>query len=488
MPVSLTIGSASSGTQLRGNHTLSGTFGSLIFQRLHRVCDGAGSVSDIVLWLGVFCYVLTGGLALQFLIIPLWFPGAHAGEGLIVGSDWLAFHQIARVQAAFIEQEGWSAWALRPEGQAPAGVASAMYVLIAPTPAAMLPVNAILFATAILAARSILTVFFQHRGIATLATAPFVFFPSFIIVWGQIHKDVFVGAGLLLLMKALVFCIVKERYLLKGVLLSAAGALLIWVARGHALEIAVGAMAAFAGVLVFFCPRRLLRLVPIVLVVLLITFLGRGSGQLTSWAGSERVATYAPAVEAPLSPVPDDPATFAGWNRCAPLPSTTLDRVLFSFCTYRVGYLMEFPDAGSNTDAHVQLRTVEDFVLYTPRALHLAILEPTPFLSLARQSEIGSIGRIFVSVEMLYSYMVFALGIILGWRRLIENPIILALIAFILTFILVHVFAIPNAGTVYRMRIFAFTFMVCIATAMAIFPILIGRLQKRSDMERHNSK
>lgn len=425
-----------------------------------------GRIAPFHLAAGVFLWILGLGLLLQLVVLPILLPGIHAGHGLIAGGDWLSFHRLATRKAEEIAETGWSAWELRPESQSPAGIASVLYHLFLPTPLVVLPLNALVFAIATVAARSLLTTLTGNRGAATLGILPFLLFPSFLMVWGQIHKDVFSGAGSLVVLAALAAA-ARGRGRIAGIAAAvAAGGTLIWIARAYALEIVTGASLVFLVTLAVCRARFFWRAAVSVLVLVgtaaLLTTMASGIGK-----GMLRGATTATAVEVPpvdaASAQPLSPA-----QMCAPEPSANpLDRVLFSLCRERQHFLQWHPEAGSNLDADTRMRTLPDFLLYLPRAIQIAVLFPSPVPTTERTSEIGQVGRAAVAFEMAVAYAAFALALLLAWRALLRPPV-LATIFFALSYILVHVYALPNMGTLYRMRIFMFTALVAVALALAL--------------------
>ena len=103
-----------------------------------------------VIGLIAFVWALILGLLLQLFVLPNIFPDLHAGNGLMKGADWIWFNQIAVELADKINETGLDNWEFRPFGQAPAGLAAAMYSLSGISkPFVYMPINAILFAVAV---------------------------------------------------------------------------------------------------------------------------------------------------------------------------------------------------------------------------------------------------------------------------------------------------------------------------------------------------
>src|SRR3972149_2847474 len=91
-------------------------------------------ISNLKLWTLFFIYTLLAGLLIQLILLPYVFPTMHAGDGLLLGGDWVGFNRLAIELADKIHAQGWSAWELKPDGQPVAGIASIFYFLIAPKP------------------------------------------------------------------------------------------------------------------------------------------------------------------------------------------------------------------------------------------------------------------------------------------------------------------------------------------------------------------
>jgi hypothetical protein len=192
-----------------------------------------------------------------------------------------------------------------------------------------------------------------------------------------------------------------------------------------------------------------------------------------SWL--QRLARYAVAVRLPRTRrIEPDVATYGA---CAPYPSNfILDKMLFSLCTVREGFIGDAKRriAASGVDYDIRLRTLEDFVAYVPRALGLVFFEPLPTRWGAERSPIGRLGSMFVPFEMGVAYLSFVYLALFAWKRL-RRLEIWAIIAFCLAYCATFAYTMPQLGTVYRMRAFAFSIVV--GTAFAVF-LSVARSKK----------
>lgn len=455
-------------------------------------------------------WVLVGGLLLQLVVLPHIFSSGHWGHGLIGDLDSVGFHLRAADQAQTIRQFGWGVFDATDDF--PVALTTFLYAAVYPEPWVVLPVNAILFGIAVVAVRRLLTILFNSAHVALLALAPFFVFPSFAPLWGQLHRDLITGAGLCVVLCALVLAGKRgpgSTSLLGCVVMAVLGMGLMWLSRSYAMTLIAGATVMFAlfAVLGRACPRG--RLFVVVAVVLLaasssvgISTRPRGpiaslmptppgGGPSSGGAPSSDGASSRP--EAPArqaeTPIGEPSALSLSWRSllrprirykdpslplyasCLPDPTrNVVDRLLFNLCHVREGFIVDGSHfgAGSGYDLDVRLRSAEDFIAYGPRAIRWGILEPGPTRwGMEKQSTVGRLGALFVPLEMSAVYVTLLLALVLGgsWRT---RPAIWSVLAFCITYALIYAVATPILGTLYRMRAFAFAIMVSIALAIVL--------------------
>ena len=139
---------------------------------LHAVC-----AKDWRIWLALVGVTLLAGVLLQTIVLPHLVPSLHAGDGLLVGGDWIGFHREAAALADRVRDVGWSAWELRPDDQSLVGLTAAIYALTTPEPWVLLPIQAILHATAAVALVWILQGLGYVRRRAVVAGLAYAFMP-----------------------------------------------------------------------------------------------------------------------------------------------------------------------------------------------------------------------------------------------------------------------------------------------------------------------
>lgn len=187
-----------------------------------------------------FVYSLGVSAAIQCYIVPKMFPHFDRGDGIII-LDSNGFNQIAKEKAAEIREKGWSAWELRPQAQAPAGIASIFYALLTPKPYTLLPYNALVHALSGCLVFWVLLHIFSWWP-AFFGSLLFVVNPAALQWVAQIHRDgVFILGNLLVLFGMLQFLnglkSANTWRLVSGFAGGVAGTLLVWVARLYWVQI-----------------------------------------------------------------------------------------------------------------------------------------------------------------------------------------------------------------------------------------------------------
>ena len=398
----------------------------------------------------IFLYTLAVSTLIQFVLLPKVFPAWHAGNGLLAGTDMPYYHQLAADLAQDIQQQGWSVWTLRPSGQAPAGIAGALYALIAPKPWTMIPLYALLHALAGLLMMRILLLFDPRWIVAVIGAVPLVLFPSAATWYSQLGKDGFSIAGyyaLVLgwLMLSRVRGEPRLRHIAFALLLVLGGAGLIWIVRPYLVEILIPVSGAAAFVLMILFIRNATIRRP--------QMRWAATAVAVSWVA---VAVLIPLTsggfESEISSVEKQSRPvkltwiYSGW-----LPIAVEDRI-YSFAEARFGFTTSHPEAGSNLDVETNFHQVSDIVAYLPRAAAIAFLYPVP-IQWFQEGTLpqNTLMRQVAGLEMAAVYLALIMlpYAIWRWRGQLETWLLLL---FSTGMILFHAMVIANMGTLYRMR------------------------------------
>ena len=427
-----------------------------------------------VIGLIAFLWALTLGLSLQLIFLPYVFPDLHAGDGLLKGADWVWFNQIAVESAHKINETGWDKWELRLFGQAPAGIAAAIYALTGVSkPFMYLPLNAILFGIAVAELHRLISYIAKENKYTWVGVLPLLLFPSSLMIYGQLHKDIFSIVGVFLIFNTLLLAGDQKgwKVYLSFFLRTISGLFLIWIVRPYFMEVVSIAWMAGVSILVLWIlwrrPTRYKRLLIIVTGMFFIHQWGVSLSSIQDY--------YAPPPK----------ANHINSNSINSNSIVLLEELLVTyparFDRVRQNFINGYPNAGSMIDTNVRFYSVLDVLNYIPRAIQIGYLAPFPDMWIAQGVNPGSgIMRKISGIEMLVAYAAFIagfIGLIIKYNN--ENIIIIA--AVLLTgavILLVQSIAIPNVGTLYRMRLAPWHVTVGLSLYFAFKAFILHRIKK----------
>lgn len=437
----------------------------------------------LLLWVSFFLYTTVVAVLVQIVLLPYIFPAWHAGNGLLVGGDWLSFHNIAVELSSEIKTIGWSAWELRPKGQAPAGIAAVIYTLTVPKPWTLIPFNAILHASATLVLFKIIQSYINRWQTAVLCVLPFLLFPSAMTWYTQIHKDGLFILGCLCFLYGLIK-LVRDPKLefnieqaIKSIIITVFGMVLVWIVRPYGTQMLLGTTVCstvLISIVIFSKLRRgqidahnAVAIVASYLVVIIIVgpFAGSGLAIEVSNITSEKPVIEQEHNVTQMNKHQDNEqqessSSISIWSGkvsstvagIVSSPLNYMNSIAYSIGLVRDGFRFGYPEAGSNIDCDVGLYDVKDIVCYIPRALEISFLAPFPNQWFAQGTMAANTAMRKVSaleMSITYIFLAFLPFFIWRWRKRIEVWIILIVCSgMMLGFTLV----IPNIGTLYRDR------------------------------------
>lgn len=457
------------------------SFTSMLLRASHRPL--------VTAWVLFFTFAVVASLMLQLVVLPFWFPALHAGDGLLVGGDWVGFHRIGAALSEKIRSQGWAAWELSPFGQPPAGIAAALYALTVPKPYVLIPLNAALHATAGVVLVQIARLLTGDIRCAVFAALPFVLFPSAMAWYAQVQKDGFYFAGAFLclygwiVLARLTTWQAGVRPILAGFLWFGLGLALMASVRIYAFQLVQGiSIVLAAGLIALFVVRGMrgsllwgrcvLAIAGFLLIPILLKFAPvetRGTPEVPQIASKiEDDSHRAPVV------VVDGQfwhgAVFASekWKESGWLPRF-VENSFLKIAVLRHGYFVTpgYDGSGSMIDRDVELLSVKDFLTYLPRALQLGLFAPFPSdWASPAQSSGGGIMRRVAGVEMLVVYVALAFlpYALWHWRRRVEMWLTAS---FASIFLLLYSYATPNIGSLYRLRYGFLMLLVSLGVAAA---------------------
>ncbi len=396
---------------------------------------------------------------MQMIVLPYLFPSKHGGAGLLAEGDSLYFHEIALQMSRKIEMEGWAAWKLRPEGQVMSGILAFLYALFLKRPIVFLPIAAALHATATILLHKMARLFVVNQKLALVSVIPFVIFPSAMIWYTQIHKDGFFILGNYLFLYSflsLLPWLQKEGQRTKQTILSGISGVLgigvVWLARPDTLLLLLVtgslmfALLSFAWILHSRKARTLVSPIPSLLIAFLIVAM--------------IPAFLMIRVESPPAPS-EQFGVELKWSKHKSIPSL-IDRGFYLLALQREVYRQVHRSATSAVDIDVGLNSAAEIIRYIPRALAIGLLAPFP----KDWSDISghSHGKLFWLTAVIETVVVYLGLTLLGWglvSRYRNNLAIWMGLAFSISMITVLSIAIPNLGTLYRLRYGFLLILVC---------------------------
>lgn len=174
--------------------------GNALSERQVRSIAGMSEFKLFIIFILVaFVYALVAMIVAREIVIPRLLPSVNGN----IEGDPQVYLSLAIQMTERIKELGFSAWELRPSGQGPAGIGSLIYLIEADV-YSFVVLNAILFIVSITFMIGILRFWFSLTQ-AMLASVPLVLSPYMIIWFSQLNKDIYILAGSLIYIYALLY-------------------------------------------------------------------------------------------------------------------------------------------------------------------------------------------------------------------------------------------------------------------------------------------
>jgi hypothetical protein len=436
-----------------------------------------------VVWCVSFVYAALLALVLQKLMLPL-LPSLHAGHGLLA-NDATLFHELAVEMAQRIHENGWSEWRLHPHvgvgGNV--GLLAALYTVLGPDPAWLIPFSAAAHATAALMLYFLGPMLWPGdtgRLGGLIAATLFLVFPSALMWYGQIHKDAFSIAGILMMLTSWLGLVADTpfpRRRLTTVALAVAGYALVFFVRPHLPQlISLAFVVAWLALAATSAFRRTWRAdrAALGLAALLTATL-----MTCHMATSSVTASYNEVLDASSNVGAEEGSWH--WTRNAALPARIdllferISRARASFAQFGIKI-----NAGSQIDVDRQPATATAALAYMPRATLIGLFAPFP----DTWGERLSLFRVVGAVETLIWYLL-APGILLLACQRPSKPLLAGLV-FAGVIITILAYTIPNVGTLYRQR-YGLLFFFVLAGATGWARLVLGVLSATGGGRPHRT-
>jgi hypothetical protein len=400
------------------------------------------------IWVFLFFvfYVLIAGLTLQMVVLPLtpW----HAGDGLMVGGDWILFQEVALNHVALIREFGWSVAQLRPEGHGPSGLAAYIYVITGVSkPWVLLPIHGVVYALGAVGLFWVIEGLCGSKRLALFALTPMFLMPSLSMAWGQLHKDVWAISAVLLLL-GFWFRLFVGRHLSIWITFTVLIFVnfSVWWMRSYALQIIFLGQCVLL-IFMFFISLNKRVFKPLIIGIVALIF------NYVVLINSVSTTASTPASGDYSSDFCKD------WKRT--LSSASLENAFMGIACTRDRVMSYTPHAKSNVDTDVQFSTAKDVLLYVPRAAQVGVLSPFPNIWFGEVGSTASqIYRLAAAIETSIMYValfgVLLMLCLLGTGRsgvtLDKTVAFVALLGFSMVWVVAYTLATGNVGSLYRVR------------------------------------
>ena len=406
----------------------------------------------LILWVVFFCYALCISLIFQKLLLPL-IPSLQAKGGLLP-NDVTHFDSVAVTLSDQIRIHGWGSWKLFPANGVPGvvGILGALYFLFGYDPALLLPLNASMHALSGLLIFLLLQELTDNKRASIwsglVVSSLFVVYPSALSWYGQIHKDTYSIAGMLLLLFVWVRAfnlggnLQNNKQFFWLVFGNTLGILLILLARPFLLKLLL--VPAFIFLFTFFLKSNSRTLIKqysfyFFLSVIFSLILSTASLNILSKEG------YIPSGEG-YSEWKSSSKVWK-WDNSALIPDFA-ENYIETAAKTRAG-LIEYGlsvNAKSMIDVTDAPSSIYDVLMYIPRAFQISLLAPFPNTWLKEKS----LTRLVTALEMSIFYLFIpGLFFLVKYNR---KPTVFLALFFASFFLLIYGFTQANLGTLYRYR------------------------------------
>ena len=434
-------------------------------------------------------YTSIVSIFVQFILLPIFLPDIHSGGGLLLGFDMNTFHREASEIASSIDEGGWSNFKI--SGSISGLAAFFYYITGIHEIYVVIPFNALVHSLSAVLIYCLIKLILNDKMSAFFGAIVFIFLPSSIFWYAQLHKDGVFILGVFLFIFGFIGII---KYAFNGKIIQTL-VLLMFPIFGNMLSVLmrpyyapVVEVMAFLLSLIFTIyifykideyRKKLLLILGFVFITISILI-------TNNFISSEHTAfNIVNSIKLISEPLPSQTQL-----ESEPLPSSVeiarnefrikwLKTILQipegftnSLVKRRDKYIRKHGMTGfSNIDINQKLDSLSDIILYTPRALQIGLAAPFPnqWFAPARSSA-TYIFKVINVFEMILYYLSF-IGIILIYIKNKEPVVYASVMGYALINLIAFTVAIPNIGTLHRIR-YGFTMLIVCLGCAQIFKLL----------------
>lgn len=406
-------------------------------------------------WIGLMGVLLLG--AIFHLVLPLFAPHLFADGMTIFLKDAHTYHRLALEVA----HESWSEFSFRPAGQFPAGILAFLYKLTSiHRPIVMLPLLGILAGLTIRAIASCLDVLgVRGRWWPLVIGISFTVTPTSFSWMIYPHKDAFIVPGVLLLAWTLM-SVTLRRIRFRHFFSLLLGGFLVFTSKPYFAEIFIaGTVLALPVAWKYPASQigRYGRMIFFGFALFLFVLVGFWKGGYSDAGDGVTNSGLSSQEATSAQKTPRHHQLKVSWEN---LPGGLwVNKPLYALAYTRERFLFEREHGNTNFMPETYLRSAKDTLLFIPRALQLALLEPLPW----NRTEGGGARQLVhlaLKAEMLFVYLSLLFLLVSG-RKALTTPVLICL-CLALPFLVALGFAAPNIGTINRYR---FPFLILIKLA-----------------------
>lgn len=160
------------------------------------------------------------------------------------------------------------------------------------------------------------------------------------------------------------------------------------------------------------------------------------------------------------------------WNVSKWIPES-IDMKLYQMSVVRLNSSMLV--GNTSIDRHVYFTSINDFIMYLPRALTIGFFSPFPEIWIGKGSNPSmTLARKIVGVTTVFSY-IFLIAFFLSTYQHIYKPKFLAILTFCILGILIYTYVQPNVGSLMRYRYGFYMLLVSFGLATIVETLLAIR-------------
>ena len=446
---------------LEENHT----YESLASKYIKVAEEGRRPVEESARWIAspfwIGFYIVLGLGFITHFILPLLVPHLFQDGISIFLKDPHIFHKIA-LKAM---NSTWSEFTIRPEGQFLAGILALIYKVTGVHKTFMfLPILATLAGLTIRVIASCLDVLgVRGRWWPLFIGVLFTVTPTSLSWMVYPHKDAFIVPGVILIAWTFM-SVTLRRIRIRHFLSLSLGSLLVFTNKPYFAGLfAIGTLLA-----ILFAWRqpasklgRYGRIVFLIFGIIIFSTVAYFKNFNTK--AGEEISFNLQASSNMKSGLERHIHTKNKWKSMS--GGIIINKALLALAYTRERFLFQQSHGNTNYLPEIHLAGAWDTIKFTPNALQLSLIEPTPW----RHFSAGFPKRllfIFVQMEMLFIYVsLFFLLVTLKKRW---NPAVMICLSLALPFFFTLGFAAPNIGTI-NMHRFPFFILIKIASLAAIW-------------------